>query len=163
MFTDLEPIWTRRVEDILHELYFYKLLDGVPKNRHVLCAAQIQSFRYYCVNINQTYNFNDGKLNNLIVIILKIIKSTNMPLEIDFKILINKFHNSETEFLPLKKSYYNELFFEADIIANTQDEYLKEIDELNNRKVLIEKTWESHIGTLNYWNKKSLTYAQRID
>lgn len=159
MFTDLEHMWLRRVEDILHELYYYELLDDISKDKHVLCAAQIQSFRYYCVNINQTYNCDDVKLNNLIVIILRIIKSTNIPLEIDFKILINKFQNSEKKFLPLKNTYYNELFCEGDIIADTQDEYVKEVDELNNRKVLIEKTWQSHIGTLNYWNKKFMTYA----
>lgn len=158
MFIDAKYKGLRRVEDIKNELVLYGLFDEMPKKKHILCASQMELLRYNFF-YNKNHYYSETSLHSLMVIILRIIRDINIPLEIDFEILFKSFQNSEKKFLPLKSTYYNGLSLEGDIVSDAQDEYLKKIEELSSRKVLIEKTWESHIGTLNYWNKKFITHA----
>jgi hypothetical protein len=151
----------RHIIDAQYELDFYELLEMAPQERRCLCAGQVELLRFYCYENN--IHGGEEMFSQLLTITLRISRDELFPQEIDFNKLCETVKNVDSKMSSIRESYYADMFYVADVIHDVQEEYLKEIESCNTRKVIFEKSWQHHIGCENYWNKKLSRYAQKLN
>lgn len=144
------------IEEIYSMFFNTGLLDCIDFKKHTFVCGQIGLLSFFCLEKN--INIEDKLYSMLLHSTLRICRVYEE--DINFNNLLI-FYKETIKKNGTPTNPYSWFDYEVELIDIISRLYLK--SKIQKRLVLIEKCWEYHIGSKNYWNNKLIKYEQTIN